>query len=79
MSSIIQLDEMIAIETPIGNGYAIIFETGEHDNYWTVIMDNGAFVTFAQKNIRAKRCYTHGRNLTDDEMKDIIKVKNVSR
>ena len=38
----IQLDEMIPVETPLGFGYAIIFDSCENDNYWTVALENGA-------------------------------------
>ena len=73
MSSIVQLNEMIPVETKIGKGYAMIFETGEHDNYWTVAMNNGAIVTFRQEEIKISRSYTHGRCVSNREMKEIIK------
>ena len=63
---------MISVETSLGHGYAIIFESGEQDNFWTVAMDNGALVTFAQSEIRISRSYTHGRGITDEEMREII-------
>lgn len=68
----LQLREMISVETPLGHGYAIIFETGEHDNYWTVALDNGALVTFTQDRIKVSRDYTHGRGISDDQMKEIV-------
>lgn len=68
----LQLDEVISVETPLGHGYAIIFESGEHDNYWTVAMDNGALVTFTQDKIRVSRDYTHGRGISDHEMQTIV-------
>lgn len=70
---IIQLNEMISVETKIGHGYAMIFETGEHDNFWTVAMDNGAVVTFRQDQIRISRDYSHGRGISNREMRKIIK------
>jgi hypothetical protein len=70
--SLIQLNEMISVETKLGHGYAIIFEAGEDDNFWTVALDNGALVTFAQAEIRMSRSYTHGRGISDEEMKEII-------
>lgn len=73
MSNTIQLDELIPVNTPLGFGYAIIFETGEHDNYWTVALDSGALVTFTQDRIRISSSYTHGRGISDDEMRNIIK------
>lgn len=69
----LQLRELIPVTTPIGDGYAIIVELGEHDNYWTVVMNNGALVTFQQQKIRVCRSYTHGRMIDDIEMKEIIK------
>ena len=73
MSNTVQLHELIPLETPLGFGYAIIFETGEHDNYWTVALDSGAIVTFAQDKIRISRSYTHGRGISDRQMRKIIK------
>lgn len=69
----LQLKELIPVKTPIGDGYAIIVELGEHDNYWTVAMSNGAIVTFQQQKIRISRSYTHDRMIDDAEMKEIIK------
>lgn len=69
----LQLDEMIPVTTPLGDGYAIIFETGNNDNYWTVALENGALVTFTQDRIRVARDYTHRRGITDDQMKEIVR------
>lgn len=71
--SVIQLDESIPVETPLGFGYAIIFETGEHDNYWTVALGSGALVTFTQDKIRLSRSYTHRRGITDRQMRKIVR------
>jgi hypothetical protein len=49
---ILQLEHLIGMETPLGFGYAILVETGPHDQYWTVALDNGALVTFSQDKIR---------------------------
>lgn len=68
----LQLEELISVETPLGHGYAMIFESGEYDNHWTVALDNGAVVTFRQKQIRIARDYTHGRGISDAEMKKIV-------
>ena len=68
-----ELDELVPVETPLGSGYAMLFESGEFDNYWTVILENGALVTFTQDKIRVSRSYTHGRGIDDDEMRKIIK------
>jgi hypothetical protein len=69
---VIQLSELIPVKTPIGDGYAIIFEAGEHDNYWTVALGTGAIVTFKQEKIKICRSYTHDRGVSDTEMKKII-------
>ena len=66
---------MIHVETPLGSGYAIIFETGEQDNYWTVALENGAIVTFTQDRIRISNSYTHRRGISDEQMRKIISVK----
>ena len=69
---IIQLDEHLSVETPLGHGYAVIFESGEDDNWWTVALDNGAIVTFQQSLVRMSRSYSHGRGIDDAEMAKII-------
>ena len=72
LATTIQL-EPIAVETPLGRGYAIVLETGPDDSFWTVILnDTRAFVTFRQRELRAARCYTYGRGVSDEQMKDII-------
>lgn len=71
----IEFEELIPVETPLGSGYAMLFESGEHDNYWTVILENGALVTFTQNKIRVSRSYTHGRGIDDKEMREIVYQK----
>lgn len=68
----LQLDELMPVDTPLGPGYAMLIESGGHDNYWTVILDNGALVTFRQKLIRVRRNYTLGRRFTDAEMRERV-------
>jgi hypothetical protein len=70
--STIQLHEMIPVETPLGFGYAFLIDSCEHDNYWTVGLENGAIVTFTQDKIRLSRSYTHGRGLDDETMNEVI-------
>ena len=70
--AVLQLQELIQVKTPLGEGYAIIFETGEQDNYWTVALSTGAIVTFSQDRIRIANSYTHRRGISDEEMKKII-------
>jgi hypothetical protein len=60
-------------KTPLGMGYIWYVETGNDDNWYTVILDNGAIVTFNQSRIRIARSYTLKRGINDEEMKDIIK------
>lgn len=69
---IIQLDEQLSVETPLGHGMAIIFESGEDDNWWTVALDNGAIVTFKQKKIRMARSYSHERGISDEVMRGMV-------
>ena len=67
-----EFEELIPVNTPLGAGYAMFVEPGEYDTYWTVVLDNQAVVTFAQEQIRVSRSYTHGRGISDAQMKDII-------
>jgi hypothetical protein len=69
----IQLTELIPVETPLGSGYAIMVDSEAHDNYWTVVFDTGALVTFKQEEIRASRSYTYGRGFTHEQMLEKIK------
>ncbi len=73
MSNIHEFEELVPVETPLGSGYAMLYESGEYDSYLTVILENGAIVTFAQDKIRISRSYTHGRGISDKQMKEIIK------
>lgn len=68
----LQLAELIPVKTQLGDGYAMIVELNEHDNYWTVALSNGAIVTFKQEKIRMCRSYTHERMLDDDQMRKIV-------
>ena len=40
----------------------------------TVVMDNGALVTFTQDKIRVSRSYTHSRGISHAQMRKIIKA-----
>ena len=71
---IIQLDEQLSVETPLGHGMAIIFESGEDDNWWTVALDNGAIVTFKQSKVVMSRSYSHERGISDQQMAMIIEL-----
>ena len=74
MSDILQLAP-IEMSTPLGKGWAIIFETNPSDNFWTVVLNhNGALVTFRQKEVRVVRNYTYGRNMTTEQMEQIVNI-----
>lgn len=70
---IYQLPEIIPVKTPLGEGYAILVESGAHDYYyWTVVLENGAIVTFTQDRILAASSYTHRRMIDDEKMREIL-------
>lgn len=60
---IIRLDPPIPVSTPRGDGLAIFLRDYgiEHDDYWTVVLSNGEFWTFNNREIRADKNYTIGR------------------
>lgn len=61
------------VDTPLGRGYAVMVETGHHDQYWTVeLQSSGALVTFQQKEIRVARAYTLGIRMNSEDMKKIL-------
>ncbi len=69
-----EFHEPIPVETPLGNGRAILVERTPHDYFWTVAMDDSqALVTFCQNKIRMRRSYTHERGIDDAQMREIIK------
>ena len=70
--TLLQLAELIPVETPQGKGYAIMVESGAHDAYWTVALHNNAIVTFTQDRIRISNSYTHRRGITDKRMEQIL-------
>jgi hypothetical protein len=72
---ILQLTEMIPMKTPLGDGYAILVQAGEHDQYWTVALESGALVTFRQDQIKIASSYTHARGISDKKMKGIVSGK----
>ena len=67
-----EFKDPIQVKTPIGKGRALFIEVTPHDIYWTVALDNCAIVTFTQDKLRIARHYTHGRDITNDEMMNII-------
>lgn len=68
-----ELREHISVHTPLGHGYAMFIEGGEQDNFWLVALDNCTLVTFPQEKIRVSRSYTHGRGISDAQMRKLIK------
>ena len=69
----IQLTELIPVDTPLGEGYAIMVDSEAHDNYWTVVFGSGALVTFRQEEIKLSVSYTYGRGISDQQMLRKIK------
>ncbi len=74
-----EFEELIPVSTPLGSGYAMFVEPGEYDTYWTVVLDNQAVVTFTQEQIRISRSYTHGRGISDGQMRKIIRADKPKR
>lgn len=70
--ALLELRDSIPVTTPLGDGYAIILETGPQDHFWTVVLNNCAIVTFTQDRILVKRSYTHRRSVSDDQMTSIL-------
>lgn len=68
----LEFSDMVEVITPLGYGRALFVEATARDNYWTIQLENGAFVTFPQKKLRGTRSYTSGLGITDAEMKNII-------
>lgn len=68
----IVLDEWLPVECAQGKGYAFLIETENHDNWYTIILDTRAIVTLPQEKILAQRSYSHGRSMSDDDIKKII-------
>lgn len=67
---ILQLNPVVPLLTPLGEGDALFFEDDGSEIYWTVVLQNtGAIVQFKNDRVRARRCYTAGRMVTDEEMK----------
>jgi hypothetical protein len=67
--------ELIPVHTPLGFGHVMFVEFGEFDTHWTVVLETQAIVTFPQEKIRVSRSYSHGRNLSDREMRKLVKKR----
>jgi hypothetical protein len=70
---VLEFSSPFPVETPQGRGYALFVECDAHVQYWTVVLnDNCALTTFRQDAIRASKSYTHGRGITDEQMRGYI-------
>lgn len=75
MSAFHEFHEPIGVDTPLGPGRAILIERTQHDYFWTVALDTCALVTFTQDKIRIFESYTHGRGISDEEMRGHVKTQ----
>lgn len=74
MTGLHEVREPFEVDTPIGRGLLFFVEYGTHDYKMTVAMhDGGALVSFPQSKIRVVRCYTQGRGITDEQMREIVR------
>jgi hypothetical protein len=73
-----ELQNHLEVETPLGNGKAILIESKDNDYYWTVVLfDSCAIVTFQQNQIKVVRNYSLGwGKFAADEMKNIINANS---
>jgi hypothetical protein len=60
------------VGTPLGRGRVLFVTCWAHDNEWTIALVNSAVVTFTQDRIRMGRSYTHGRGISDKQMKTYV-------
>lgn len=73
---IVQLHPVLALETPLGRGDAILYEDDGYEVYWTVVLsDTCAIVQFKNNEVRAARNYTARRGISHAEMRKIIAPK----
>ena len=78
MSSFHEFHEPIAVETPLGPGRAILVERTPHDYLWTVALETRALVSFTQDRIRIGKSYTHNRGISDQQMRETVKMESSS-
>jgi hypothetical protein len=71
--STLEFREPYRVKTPLGMGYVWFADINNDDNWYTIILDNTAIVTFRQSEIRMGRSYTLKRGISNEEMKEIIK------
>lgn len=73
MGKPLELKERIEVDTALGRGYAVIFESDNDENFWTVIINHSrAFVTFKQREIRVAPNYTWGMDFPNERMLKIL-------
>ncbi len=70
--NVIVLEEWLPVETPQGKGYAFLIELENSDNWYTVILESRAIVTFKQEKVLALGSYTHERSVYDAELQAAI-------
>lgn len=69
-----ELTNMLEVDTPLGRGTAILIDDGNHDYYWTVVLnDSRAIVTFRQHQIKVTRNYSNGWGMSDEDMGEVLK------
>lgn len=73
MSSVIQLDPWIKVETPLGPGLAVIYESDSDEIYWTVFdCKTRAIVQWKNNQILAARSFSLGLGLTVEDLRNKI-------
>jgi hypothetical protein len=77
MSELLELREPLEVDTCVGRGLAIIYERGNDESFWVVVLHkNGAIVTLRQRFVKCVRNYTAGRNFSDKEMRQVLDKSN---
>ena len=74
MSAVHEFVTPIPVDTEQGPGYALFVEVDNHVQYWTIVLtESRAFMTLPQDQIFAACSYTHGRGITHEKMREILK------
>lgn len=78
--SLLELESLLEVETPLGRGKAFLIESSDHDYFWTVVLDDScAIITFRQHQLKVVRNYSYGWGITDTEMGEIIEQSMKSK
>ena len=73
MSGLIQLDPWIKVETPLGPGLAVIYESDADEIYWTVFdCKTRAIVQFKNNQILAAPSFSLGLGLSLEDLRNKI-------